>query len=100
MKLEINETNGVYTVSIEGWVDTAVAPEFNEQIQPVMQNADKEIVIDCSKLEYISSSGLRSFLTLRKECAAKGGHITITNINDQVSKVFKMTGFFNLFDIK
>jgi anti-sigma B factor antagonist len=50
-------------------------------------------------LEYISSSGLRLFLTIRKEVAAKGGTITIQNINEDIKKVFMMTGFFNLFTI-
>ena len=100
MKIEIQETDGVYTAQIEGLIDTAMAAEFNEKIQPLMENADKQIVLDCSKLSYISSSGLRTFLTLRKECAEKGGNVVITNINEQVRKVFKMTGFFNLFEIK
>jgi anti-sigma B factor antagonist len=65
-----------------------------------MANADKEITLDCSKLEYISSSGLRLFVSLRKEAAAKGGKVIIENINDEIKKVFMMTGFFNLFEIK
>ena len=65
-----------------------------------MDNADKEITLDCTKLDYISSSGLRLFLSLRKEAAAKGGKVIIENINDEIKKVFMMTGFFNLFEIK
>jgi anti-sigma B factor antagonist len=40
------------------------------------------------------------FLTLRKEAAAKGGKVIIENINDDIKKVFMMTGFFNLFEIR
>ena len=65
-----------------------------------MDNADKEITLDCTKLDYISSSGLRLFLSLRKEAASKGGKVIIMNINDEIKKVFMMTGFYNLFDIK
>jgi anti-sigma B factor antagonist len=50
-------------------------------------------------LEYISSSGLRLFLTIRKETTGKGGNVIIKNINDDIKKVFMMTGFFNLFEI-
>ena len=56
--------------------------------------------IEINEIEYISSSGLRLFLTLRKETAAKGGKVVIQNINDEIKKVFMMTGFFNLFEIK
>ena len=65
-----------------------------------MDHADKEITLDCTKLDYISSSGLRLFLSLRKEAAAKGGKVVIENINDEIKKVFMMTGFYNLFEIK
>ena len=62
--------------------------------------ADKEIILDCTNLEYISSSGLRLFLTVRKEASVKGGKVIIQNINEEIRKVFMMTGFFNLFDIR
>jgi len=39
-------------------------------------------------------------LSLRKEVAAKGGKVVIENINDEIKKVFMMTGFYNLFEIK
>ena len=42
----------------------------------------------------------RLFLTLRKETSTKGGKVIIKNINDEIKKVFMMTGFFNLFEIK
>ena len=69
-------------------------------VMEYVENADKEITLDCQELEYISSSGLRLFLTLRKEAAAKGGKIVIEHINDDIKKVFMITGFFNLFEIR
>ena len=74
--------------------------QATKDMQPLMDNADKEITLDCTKLDYISSSGLRLFLSLRKEAASKGGKVIIMNINDEIKKVFMMTGFYNLFDIK
>ena len=71
-----------------------------QEIAPLLENADKTIILDCTNLDYISSSGLRLFLTIRKETGAKGGKVIIENINEEVRKVFMMTGFFNLFDIK
>jgi anti-anti-sigma factor len=100
MKIDIKEENGVLTGTLEGWLDTNVAAQFNEDIKPLMEQADKKIVLNCEGLQYISSSGLRAFLALRKESAARGGKIVITNINDEIRKVFTMTGFFNLFDIR
>jgi anti-sigma B factor antagonist len=100
MNIEIkNEDSRIYAV-IEGRLDTANAVACEKELQPLKDNADKEIVIDCTNLEYISSSGLRLFLSLRKTVAAKGGKMTVENINDDIRNVFTITGFFKLFDIR
>lgn len=83
-----------------GRLDTPSAVKAQQEITPLLENADKLITLDCKDLEYISSSGLRLFLTIRKEAQAKGGKVVIININEEIKKVFMMTGFFNLFEIK
>lgn len=100
MTIEIKEQNGGFTALMVGRLDTPAAVQATKDMQPLMDNADKEITLDCTKLDYISSSGLRLFLSLRKEASAKGGKIIIENINDEIKKVFMMTGFYNLFEIK
>ena len=100
MTFDIKEQNGVMLAAVSGRLDTPAAVKAQQEIVPLLEHADKEIILDCENLEYISSSGLRLFLTLRKEAAAKGGKIVIEHINDEIKKVFMMTGFFNLFIIR
>ena len=99
MEIKINEENGGYAAEFNGRLDTPAAISAQQNMTPLMENADKEITLDCTNLEYISSSGLRLFLALRKETSLKGGKVIIKNINDEIKKVFMMTGFFNLFEI-
>ena len=99
MEIKINEENGGYVDEFNGRLDTPAAISAQQNMTPLMENADKEITLDCTNLEYISSSGLRLFLALRKETSLKGGKVIIKNINDEIKKVFMMTGFFNLFEI-
>ena len=100
MIFDIKEENGGMTAIISGRLDTTAAVQAQQEIIPLLENADKEITLDCEQLEYISSSGLRLFLTIRKESSAKGGKVVIEHINDEIKKVFMMTGFFNLFEIR
>ena len=100
MTIEIQEQNGGFTALMSGRLDTPAAVQASKDMQPLMDNADKVITLDCTKLDYISSSGLRLFLSLRKETASKGGKVIIENIKDEIKKVFMMTGFYNLFEIK
>ncbi len=99
MTINIQEQNGGFVAILSGRLDTPAAVKAQQDMVPLMENADKEITLDCTGLEYISSSGLRLFLALRKETTAKGGKVIIKNINDEIKKVFMMTGFFNLFEI-
>jgi anti-sigma B factor antagonist len=99
MIIEIQEQNSTMLASIHGRLDTPAAMKAQQEIGPLLDNADKEIILDCSDMDYISSSGLRLFLTIRKEAGAKGGKVIIKNINEEIKKVFMMTGFFNLFEI-
>ena len=100
MNLEIKETDGILTGVLSGYIDTATSEQVGQEMEPLLKQAKRAIEIDCSKLEYISSSGLRLLLSLRKQVAADGGSLVIRNINDEIRKVFTLTGFFKLFDIR
>ena len=64
------------------------------------EDAGGTVILDCSQLTYISSSGLRIFITLRKAAAEKGGRIVVRSISNEIRSVFMMTGFLNLFEIQ
>ena len=98
--IKINEENNGLRAIFEGRLDTPAAVKAQQEVEPLIENADKTIILDCTNLEYISSSGLRLFLTILKEAGSKGGKVIIENINEDIRKVFMMTGFFNLFEIR
>ena len=98
--INITEEKNGLRATFEGRLDTPAAVKAQQEISPLLENADKTIILDCTNLDYISSSGLRLFLTVRKEASTKGGKVIIENINEEIRKVFMMTGFFNLFEIR
>ena len=73
---------------------------FVRSAEALKQDAAGTIILDCTELSYISSSGLRLFLVLRKETAEQGGKVILQNISDNLRNVFMMTGFLNLFEIQ
>lgn len=100
MIFDVKEKDGGLYTTVSGRLDTPAATKAQQEIIPLLEQADKEITLDCSNLEYISSSGLRLLLTIRKESNAKGGKVVIEHINDDIKKVLMMTGFYNLFEIR
>ena len=79
------------TLEISGWLDTQTAPQLEEELSKLSDEATS-LVFDFAKLEYISSAGLRQVVAAYKKMQQKEG-FKIINISDEVYDVFKLTGF-------
>ena len=100
MEIKVEKQDTVVTAYLKGRLDTLAAQEVSKQIEELSEDASGTIVMDCTEMSYISSSGLRIFLTLRKAAAEKGGKIIVRGISNDIRSVFMMTGFLNLFEIQ
>ena len=69
-------------------------------MQPLYNANGKNVVIDCTDLEYIASSGLRILISVLKGAKAGGSKVVIKNLSDDIMDVFKLTGFVNLFEFE
>lgn len=100
MEISIKEIEGVWTAIVAGRLDSVTAPDFEKQIQPLLVHTDKDVVLDFTDLEYISSAGLRQLLAIRKASLARGGSVTIAHIQSDIRQVLTLTGFTSLFNFK
>lgn len=100
MNVRIEEIDGNVVAFLAGILDTAAAPETEKAMNPLNDIEGKDIIIDCTDLEYISSAGLRIFLGILQNAEDKDGHVYIRGINDEVRSVFTITGFSNIFEFK
>ena len=100
MNTRIEELDGKIVATLEGQMDTAAAMEVEKELQPLYNNDGRDIVIECEKLEYIASSGLRILLGILKNAKAGGNKVTLRNMNDDIKNVFQLTGLINLFDVE
>ena len=100
MEVQITSSEGTMTARLAGRLDTPAAAEVTREIQPLLDHAGDTLILDCSDMTYISSSGLRIFLTLRKAAATAGGRVVIEGLSSEIRQVFMMTGFLQLFESK
>ena len=100
MNVTIKHNGNAYDVELEGRLDTTTAPKFQEDIAPLMQAEQAAITMDCAKLEYTSSQGLRLFLMLLKSVMKNGGTLVMKNMSPSVKEVFDITGFSNIINIQ
>ena len=91
-------TGSTLTVALEGRLDTMTSPELEAELNASLPAADS-LVFDFSKLDYISSAGLRVLLAAHKQMAGKGG-MKVTNVNEVVQEVFDVTGFADILTIE
>ncbi len=85
-------------VEVEGRLDTTTAPDLEAALKEDIESV-KELVIDLSKLEYISSAGLRVLLAAQK-IMMKQGKMIVTHPNEVISEIFEVTGFSDILTIE
>ena len=100
MKTTIEEMADKYVATLEGEMDTAAAMEAEEVLKPLYNSNGKDVVIDCCRLEYIASSGLRILLGILKGAKARGSKVVLKDVNDDIKNVFRLTGFISIFDFE
>ena len=96
MKIEFNKNEGILNISLDGRLDTITAPEFEEFLISNLTEVIS-VIIDCQKLIYISSAGLRVLLGLNKKIK---NCLTLVNVQELVMEVLEVTGFVNILQIK
>ena len=100
MEVKITKDGATAVAALIGRLDTLAAQEIAPQVDEMKDLVGGTLILDCSELSYISSSGLRIFITLRKAAADKGGKVIVRSISNEIRSVFMMTGFLNLFEIQ
>jgi anti-anti-sigma factor len=80
---------GTVTFKLIGSLDTATAPELEQQMLLCLAGPVNDLVFDLAGLTFVSSAGLRLFQVARKQIVARGGgHATFVNMQPQVQEVF------------
>ena len=98
MTITKNLNGTTLEIALEGRLDTMTAPELEAVLNESVDGAES-LTMDFSKLEYISSAGLRVLLSAHKAMTAKGG-MKVTNVNEIVQEVFEVTGFADILTIE
>lgn len=76
------------TLVLEGRLDSDTVATLDRDLDAVLASPVKVVVFELSKLEYISSAGLRSLFQARKSMKARAGKVLILNPQPPVQKVF------------
>lgn len=93
MKVEITQIKNILVVSISGELDDHTAPRLREAVETELDKGSaNKIVLDCTNLEFMDSSGLGVILGRYKRLKSMDGNMVACNLNPQVDKIFELSG--------
>ncbi len=98
MTITKKQNGSTLELAVAGRLDTMTAPELEAALSKDM-GAAEELILDFSKLDYISSAGLRVLLSAHKAMLPKEG-MKVIHVNDIVQEVFEVTGFADILTIE
>ena len=94
MEIKTREEEGAMVMQVAGRLDAATTGEFEASCAGLLgKNPGKKMVLDLAGLEYISSAGLRSMLSLAKKLKVGGGNLVLCNLTGIVKEVVNLAGF-------
>jgi anti-sigma B factor antagonist len=99
--LNISETKkgSALVMSVSGRIDSATSPDLERRMNELIQAGERTMVLNLSQLGYISSAGLRVFLSGAKKLRAAGGKLLLCSLTGMVKDVFMMSGFYDIMAI-
>lgn len=100
LNITINEQAGRLIAALVGDLDNASSSQAKRGLEPVFERKDCDVVIDCTQLNYISSSGLRIVLDVFKHTRSNGHKVILKNLSEDVKEVFELSGFLQLFIVE
>ncbi len=99
MDIEINESDNIVNIKVNGDIEMMTIKNFKQKLFEVGQNADKDIEIDLSDVDYIDSSGVGVLISLLKLQKKKGKSLLINKVSSKVLNVLKLSSLSDVFNI-
>lgn len=101
LKLNTEEIAGnskAIILKLDGLIDTYNSPDLQKEVLDIISSYTK-IIFDCSKLTYVSSTGVGTFMVFLKSIKEKSGTIVLANLQQKVLEIFQLLGFSKFFTI-
>ena len=86
-------------IVLDGSLNTTTTEQFNQAIQNHLDQGRSKIIIDCRRVEYISSIGLGSLVALQARLRKKGGEVKLAGIYGLAADAIRLVHLDKLLNI-
>jgi anti-sigma B factor antagonist len=100
MNFNVSEQNGVVVITLSGKImGGPEAGHINDQINNLIDQGKKKIVIDLEKVEWMNSSGLGILIGAVQTLKNNEGHLVLIHVSDRINDLLRITKLINVFSI-
>ncbi len=96
MEINVKAVQGVTVVELAGELTAKSAPDAQQRILEPAQ-AGSKLILDMSRVSYLSSAGLRLLLVVYRTVAARGGRALLVGLSEDLRNTMALTGFLDFF---
>jgi len=89
----VGTKKAIAVLSLDGYVDSATSLNMDEAIDSILQQRTYHVVVDLTKVSYISSAGWGVFISKIKDIRENHGGLKIAGMRPDVRDVFDLLGF-------
>lgn len=93
LHIESEEKPFVTILRLDGRLDAASSPALEGILNTHVSKEGGKILLDFSRIDYLSSAGMRLLLSSSKKAKAHNGIVALSSLNDDVLEIIKMAGF-------
>jgi anti-sigma B factor antagonist len=85
-------------VQVIGKLDSSTAPSLTAELKKLMDEGNYRLVLDMSKLEFISSAGLWVLVNAQKNCKRfNRGELVLAEVPPRIFGALELAGFHNYY---
>jgi anti-anti-sigma factor len=99
MEVTSSSENGITFLHLNGRLDATTANQLDQTIREIFTGGAKRLVVDLTKLSYISSAGLRVFLSAAKQTKSVEGKLALFGLSEEVKQIFDISGFSSILPV-
>jgi anti-anti-sigma factor len=99
MTIETEELDKAVLLKVSGRMDAENAHEFEQACEQWISRGSKHLIADLDGLQYVSSMGLRSFLSVAQKLQSSSGSLILCGLHGLPRQVFELTRLIGLFPV-
>ena len=99
MRLNIEDKGKAKVVKLEGKLDVNLSVSIESELDALIESGSINLILEISKVEYLSSSGIRVFINMMRKIKDKNGRLVLASVPDVIKKILKTVDLEDLFEV-